>query len=97
MISSHRRMDGPNRSRADQFIRSRSVYIRGAGHPLTNDSMVGVCRGGVLSQRERRILLRKAERNLACLGLSQTKQAEKVAIIERSQNPTSDFHRFGIV
>jgi len=32
MRGSQRRISGSNRSRAGQFLRSRSVYIRGAGH-----------------------------------------------------------------
>ena len=40
MRCSHRRRGGSNRSRAGQFLRSRLVYIRGAGHlgpTLTED------------------------------------------------------------
>jgi hypothetical protein len=35
MLGFHRRISGANRSRAGQFLRSGSAYIRGAGQFLT--------------------------------------------------------------
>jgi hypothetical protein len=39
MVGSQRRIGGSNRSRAGQFLRSRLIYIRGAGHIGRNNQL----------------------------------------------------------